>query len=213
MSPPPPHDDDRCARIYEACKAPCVAFARRLLAASYGRNRYLVAFDAEEFYDTAWETYYDRREYLEDRDDHVARLNALILSRVRDERRRARAQKRAALDRAVGIEQAEGGGTGPATSARPGTRRGAAPTTVAGDSSVAGGVSAGVDVGVADRDELRWLLAQVRNPDDTRALLDHEVRGLTFEEIAAREGISAEAARRRALRAKQQARASRGGDA
>lgn len=192
MSPPAPHDDDRCARLYEVCKAACVAFARRLLAASYGRNRYLCAFDAEEFYDTAWETYYDRREYLEDRDDHVARLNALILSRVRDERRRSGAQKRGALSRAGGLD-----GLHDSDESAP------------ADSAVA---TTGIDTRVADRDEIRWLLAQVRNPDDTRALLDHEVQGLTFEEIGAREGISAEAARRRALRAKQQARARRGTD-
>jgi DNA-directed RNA polymerase specialized sigma24 family protein len=59
---------------------------------------------------------------------------------------------------------------------------------------------------IVDRDELRLLLAQVRNPADTRALIDHEVRGLTFEEIGDREGITAEAARRRAERAKAQAR-------
>jgi DNA-directed RNA polymerase specialized sigma24 family protein len=59
---------------------------------------------------------------------------------------------------------------------------------------------------VVDRDELRRLLARVRNPEDRRALFDHEVHGLTFAEIGHREGITAEAARRRAERAKDQAR-------
>jgi DNA-directed RNA polymerase specialized sigma24 family protein len=210
--PPLPHDDDRCARLYEACKVPGVAFARRLLAPSYGRNRYLCAFDAEEFYDLAWETYYERREYLavRDRDEHVRRLNALILSRVRDERRRAGARKREALSRAVGLEHAEpdGGpdaeGTGPA-SGRGRGRVGSA----AGRLGTVPGMDDQVADRVADREELRWLLAQVRNPDDARALYHHEVEGRTFEEIGAREGITAEAARRRALRAKQQARAGR----
>jgi DNA-directed RNA polymerase specialized sigma24 family protein len=164
-------------------KARCVAFARQLLAPSYGRNRYLCAFDAEEFYDLAWETYYDRREYLADRDDHVPRLNALILSRVRDERRRAGARKREALSRSVGLDQADRQSGGDHVAER-----------------------------VASRDELRGLLARVRNPDDARALYHHEVEGRTFEEIGAREGITAEAARRRALRARQQARAGRDAD-
>jgi RNA polymerase sigma factor (sigma-70 family) len=186
MSAPAPHDDDRCARLYQACKSPCVGFARRLLAArGYGHNRYLLAYDAEEFYDAAWETYYDRREYLEDRDDHVACLNRLILSRVLDAWRRAGAQRRGALRGSVDIDRAE--------------------NVV----SALGVTTNGTDDRIADQDELRRLLAHVRNPDDARALIDHEVGGLTYEEIAAREGISAEAARRRALRAKQQARARR----
>jgi RNA polymerase sigma factor (sigma-70 family) len=183
MSPPPPHDDDRCDRLYRLCRAPCLVFARRLLAPSYGRNRYLCAFDAEEFYDAAWETYYSQREYLDDHDDHVRRINTLILSRVRDAWRRGGAHKRQGLDRSVGIDQAE--------------------HLV----SQVGVTTNGTDDRVADRDQLQRLLARVRNPDDTRALVDHEVEGLTYEDIADREGISPEAARRRALRAKQQARA------
>lgn len=182
-SSPPAHDQDRCTRLYQLCKGGSVGFARRLLASSGHGNRYLCAFDAEEFYDSAWETYYNRREYLEDRDDHVARINALILSRFRDERRRSQAQKRTApgqmvdvdvLDDAVDLDRIER--------------------------------EAAIDDRLADRDELRQLLARVRNPADAQALVDHELRGLTFEEIGAREGITAEAARRRAQRAKEQAR-------
>jgi RNA polymerase sigma factor (sigma-70 family) len=184
-----PHDDDRCARLYTACKRACVAFARQRLWATGRQNRYLCAFDAEEFYDAAWETYYRRGEYLEDRDDHVARLNALILSRLRDERRRSTARKRVPPGRIVDLDDADR----PPGSGRPGTRTGAGRT--------------GPDAAVVDRDELRLLLAQVRNPADTRALIDHEVRGLSFEEIGDQEGITAEAARRRAERAKAQARA------
>lgn len=174
------HDDDRMARLYRACKPASVAYARRLLSSVDGGNRYLAAFDAEEFYDIAWTTYYDRREYLEDR-DHVACLNALIKSRYRDQRRRSSAQKRVAPGRAVELAEAE---SSPAD---------------AGDR-------------VADRDELRRLLARVRNPEDRRALVDHEVHGLTFAEIGRREGITAEAARRRAERAKQQARGTEDND-
>jgi RNA polymerase sigma factor (sigma-70 family) len=182
MTPPPsttsePHDDDRCSRLYRQCKTAAVAYARRLLASADGSNRYLAAFDAEEFYDVAWETYYDRREYLDDR-DHVAHLNALILSRYRDERRRSRADKRSPPGRPVDFAQAEA-------------------------ASVAG--AEGRDL-VADRDELRRLLARVESPADRRALYDHEVRGLSFAEIGRNEGITAEAARRRALRARRQAR-------
>lgn len=174
MTPLPPHDDERCARLYRRCKSASVGFARRLLASSYGQNRYLCAFDAEEFYDAAWEIYYNRREYLEDRDDHTARLNALIRDRVGDERRRSQTQKRTAPGRLVDLDQAE-----PAVDS---------------------------DDRFLDRDEVRRLLAQVKSPADVRALVDHEVRGLTFDEIGASEGISAEAARRRAQRAKEQAR-------
>jgi RNA polymerase sigma factor (sigma-70 family) len=188
-----PHDDDRCARLYTACKRACVAFARQRLWATGRQNRYLCAFDAEEFYDAAWETYYQRGEYLEDRDDHVARLNALILSRLRDERRRSTARKRVPPGRIVDLDDADS----PPGSGRPGTRTGT------GDAAGTPGTAATV----LDRDELRLLLAQVRNPADTRALIDHEVRGLTFEEIGEQEGITAEAARRRAERAKSQARA------
>jgi RNA polymerase sigma factor (sigma-70 family) len=195
-----PHDDDRCARLYTACKPACVAFARQRLWATGRQNRYLCAFDAEEFYDAAWETYYQRGEYLEDRDDHVARINALILSRLRDERRRSTAHKRTPPGRIVDLADADQ----PPGSGRPGTR------TATGETGETG---TRVDAVVA-RDELRLLLAQVRNPADTRALIDHEVRGLTFEEIGDQEGITAEAARRRAERAKAQARsrtAGRGG--
>jgi RNA polymerase sigma factor (sigma-70 family) len=178
---PPAHDQDRCTRLYQQCKSGSVGFARRLLASSGHGNRYLCAFDAEEFYDAAWETYYNRREYLEDRDDHVARINALVLSRFRDERRRSKAQKRTVPGRLVDVVDLDQ-------------------------------VDQAVDIDdrLADRDELRQLLARVRNPADAQALVDHEVRGLTFEEIGAREGISAEAARRRAQRAKQQARTTPG---
>lgn len=172
----PPHDDDRCARLYRDCKRSAVGYARRLLASSDGRNRHLAAFDAEEFYDAAWVTYYERREYLDGDRDHIACLNALILSRFRDERRRSRAQKRRAPGEAVDFDEA-----------------GQAPAAGEGDR-------------VADRDELRRLLARVTNPDDARALFDHEVRGLSFAEIGRQEGITAEAARRRAQRASQQAR-------
>jgi RNA polymerase sigma factor (sigma-70 family) len=172
---PPPHDDDRCARLYRDCKRAAVGYAHRLLSSSDGRNRHLAAFDAEEFYDAAWVTYYERREYLDGDRDHVACLNALILSRFRDERRRSRAQKRRPPGEAVDFDEA-----------------GAAPT-VEGDR-------------VADRDELRRLLAKVTSPADRRALFDHEVRGLSFAEIGRREGITAEAARRRAQRASRQAR-------
>jgi RNA polymerase sigma factor (sigma-70 family) len=188
MSPPVPHDDDRCARLYQACKGPCVGFARRLLLArGYGNNRYLLAYDAEEFYDLAWQTYYDRREYLEERDqgDHIAYLNRLVLSRVLDAWRRATAQRRGALRGSVDIDRAEHVTTG------------------------LGLTTDGTDDRIADQDELRWLLSHVRNPADARALVDHEVHGLTYEEIGEREGISAEAARRRAQRAAQQARARR----
>lgn len=175
MTAPPAHDDDRCARLYRQCKTTSVAYARRLLSSADGAsNRYLCAFDAEEFYDVAWETYYDRREYLDDR-DHVAHINALILSRYRDERRRSRASKRSPPGRPVDFAQAEATG-------------------------------AHADDRVADRDELRRLLARVENPADRRALFDHEVRGLSFAEIGRHEGITAEAARRRALRARRQAR-------
>jgi RNA polymerase sigma factor (sigma-70 family) len=173
---PLPHDDDRCARLYRDCKRSAVGYARRLLASSDGRNRHLAAFDAEEFYDAAWVTYYERREYLDIDRDHVACLNALILSRFRDERRRSRAQKRRAPGEAVDFDEA---GQAPATGERD---------------------------RVADRDELRRLLAQVTNPDDARALFDHEVLGLSFAEIGHQEGITAEAARRRAQRASRQAR-------
>jgi RNA polymerase sigma factor (sigma-70 family) len=195
-----PHDDDRCARLYTACKPACVAFARQRLWATGRQNRYLCAFDAEEFYDVAWETYYRRGEYLEDRDDHVARINALILSRLRDERRRSVAHKRTPPGRIVDLADADQ----PPASGRPGTR------TTTGDAPAPGTGPTRVDA-VVDRDELRLLLAQVRNPADTRALIDHEVRGLTFEEIGDQEGITAEAARRRAERAKAQARARTGG--
>jgi RNA polymerase sigma factor (sigma-70 family) len=200
MPPPPAHDDDRCARLYTACKPACVAFARQRLWATGRQNRYLCAFDAEEFYDAAWETYYQRGEYLEDRDDHVARINALILSRLGDERRRSTARKRTPPGRIVDLADADqpSPGTG-----RPGTRTGPGPGTAAAAASTG---TTRVDA-VVERDELRLLLAQVRNPADTRALIDHEVRGLTFEEIADQEGITAEAARRRAERAKAQARA------
>ena len=198
MPPSPvPHDDDRCARLYTACKPACVAFARQRLWATGRQNRYLCAFDAEEFYDAAWETYYQRGEYLQDRDDHVAHLNALILSRLRDERRRSTARKRTPPGRMVDLADADQ----PPGSGRPGTRTGA------GSASTAAATSATRVDAVVDRDELRLLLAQVRNPADTRALIDHEVRGLTFEEIGDREGITAEAARRRAERAKAQAQA------
>jgi len=174
---PLPHDDDRCARLYRDCKRSAVGYARRLLASSDGRNRHLAAFDAEEFYDAAWVTYYERREYLDGDRDHVACLNALILSRFRDERRRSRAQKRRVPGEAVDFDEA-----------------GHAPdVTGEGDR-------------VADRDELRRLLARVTNPDDARALFDHEVRGLSFAEIGRSENITAEAARRRAQRASRQAR-------
>ncbi len=168
MTAAPPHDDDRCARLYLACKPASVGYARRLLSSVDGGNRYLAAFDAEELYDAAWTTYYDRREYLDER-DHVACLNALIKSRYRDERRRSSARKRTPVPLAE-------------------------PVDVGGDR-------------VADRDELRRLLARVANPDDRRAFYDHEVQGLTFAEIGRREGITAEAARRRAHRARDQARA------
>jgi RNA polymerase sigma factor (sigma-70 family) len=201
MPPPVPHDDDRCARLYTACKPACVAFAKQRLWATGRQNRYLCAFDAEEFYDAAWETYYDRGEYLEDRDDHVARINALILSRIRDERRRANARKRVPPGQAVDLDDADR----PPASGRPGTRTGTTATAAAtGPTRVEA---------VVDRDELRLLLAQVRNPADTRALIDHEVRGLTFDEIGEREGITPEAARRRAERAKAQARPDPGGGA
>jgi DNA-directed RNA polymerase specialized sigma24 family protein len=201
MSPPPvPHDDDRCARLYLACKQRCVAFARQRLWSTGRWNRHLCTFDAEEFYDTAWETYYQRQEYLDDRDqsDHVARLNALILSRLTDERRRGSARKRTVPGRMVDLADADQPAA--AASGRPGTR---------GRPASASGSAPPVD-GIVDRDELRLLLAQVRNPADTRALIDHEVRGLTFDEIGAQEGITAEAARRRAERAKAQA-SKRGG--
>lgn len=195
MTPLTPHDDERCARIYRACKSASVAFARRLLASSR-RHRYLCIFDAEELYDTAWETYYRRKEYLDDRDDHTARLNALILSRFRDELRRSTARKRTPPGSEVDFDMAERSG---ATN-RPGTRR---PTDGLGPPGAA------IEDRLAQRGELRQLLAEVRNPDDRRALVDHEVRGLTFEEIGRSEGITAEAARRRVQRAKDQAR--RGG--
>jgi RNA polymerase sigma factor (sigma-70 family) len=205
MSPPPvPHDDDRCARLYVACKQRCVAFARQRLWSTGRWNRHLCTFDAEEFYDTAWETYYQRKEYLDDRDerDHCARLNALILSRLTDERRRGSARKRTVPGRMVDLADADQPAA--AASGRPGTRR----TSSTGDGGPPGQPPR-VE-GIVDRDELRLLLAQVRNPADTRALIDHEVRGLTFDEIGAQEGITAEAARRRAERAK--AQASRRGD-
>jgi RNA polymerase sigma factor (sigma-70 family) len=201
--PPPPvlHDDDRCARLYTACKPACVAFARQRLWATGRQNRYLCAFDAEEFYDAAWETYYERGEYLEDRDDHVARINALILSRLGDERRRSTARKRTPPGRIVELADADQ----PPRSGRPGTRTGRG-TGDSGSLGSAGSAGATRVDAVLDRDELRLLLAQVRNPADTRALIDHEVRGLTFDEIGEQEGITAEAARRRAERAKAQAR-------
>jgi RNA polymerase sigma factor (sigma-70 family) len=182
--PPPTHDDDRFERLYRRCKATCVAYATRLLASS-GRNRHLCAFEAEEFYDAAWETYYRRREYLAATDDHVARLNALVRDRVLDEWRRSQARKRSM----------------PAHSLDP-----------AGWEEVEGPVAPGHDQRLVDRDELHRLLARVRNPADARALVDHELRGLTFEEIGAREGIGAEAARRRAQRAAEQIRRLLGGD-
>jgi RNA polymerase sigma factor (sigma-70 family) len=198
MPPSPvPHDDDRCARLYTACKPACVAFARQRLWATGRQNRYLCAFDAEEFYDAAWETYYRRGEYLDDRDDHIARINALILSRLSDERRRATATKRTPPGRQVDLADADR----PPGSGRPGTRTGPRNPADSGASPAVTRVDA-----IVERDELRLLLAQVRNPADTRALIDHEVRGLTFEEIGDREGITAEAARRRAERAKAQAR-------
>lgn len=179
------HDDDRCARLYRDCKVASVGYARRLLASSDGRNRHLAAFDAEEFYDAAWVTYYERREYLDADRDHVACLNALILSRVRDEHRRSRAQKRRAPGQPVAFEEAV-----------------SAPATATAETG---------DV-VADRDELRRLLARVTNPADLRALLDHDFRGLSYAEIGRREGITAEAARRRAQRASRQARTEDGSD-
>lgn len=182
--PPPTHDDDRFERLYRRCKPACVAHAARLLASS-GRNRHLCAFEAEEFYDVAWETYYRRREYLATHDDHVARLNALVRDRVVDEWRRSQAHKRAMPAQSLDPEgwEAVGDPAGP-----------------------------GHDQRLVDRDELVRLLARVRNPADARALVDHELRGLTFEEIAAREGIGAEAARRRALRAVAQIRRMLGSD-
>jgi len=177
MTVPPPHDDDRCDRLYRACKVGSVGYARRLLGSSDGRNRHLLAFDAEEFYDAAWVTYYERREYLDDDRDHIACLNALILSRFRDEQRRSRAQKRSPPGQPVAFDEAVE-------------------------------VMASTDDQVADRDELRRLLAKVTNPDDRRALFDREFRGMSFAEIGRREGITAEAARRRAQRASRQARGS-----
>lgn len=176
MTAPPPHDDDRCARLYRECKAASVGYAARLLA-SVGRNRHLAAVDAEDFYDLAWSTYYERREYLDGDRDHVACLNTLVLDRFRDERRRSLAQKRRPPGELVSFDEA-------ATAAGPGRS----------------------DDRIADRDELRRLLARVTNPDDRRALFDHEFRGLSFAEIGRREGITAEAARRRAQRATRQAR-------
>lgn len=176
---PPPHDDDRCARIYAGCKVTSVRYARRLLAGSGDRNRHLRAFDAEEFYDLAWETYYSRREYLEggaSAAEHVPRLNALILTRVRDEQRRSLAGKRRPLGEEVELTEVGAGGQ-----------------TMLEDA-------------VVERAELQRRLARVRNPEDAQALVDHEVHGLTFEEIGQLYGITAEAARRRAQRAKEQAR-------
>lgn len=194
MTPPEPHDDERCARLYRACKRECVGFARKVLASSQRQNPYLCAFDAEEFYDGAWESYYTRQEYLEERDDHVARINALIVSRFRDELRKSRAQKRTLPGRPATIDEADSLGA----SGRPGTRR--------GWTSGAAASSPGAEDDLADRDELRQLLSAVANPDDSRALIDHELRGLTYEEIGESEGITAEAARRRAQRAKAEAR-------
>lgn len=197
MTSPEHHDDERCARLYRACKGDCVGFAWRILASSRQRNPYLCAFDAEELYDTAWETYYQRREYLEDRDDHIAHLNALIQSRFRDELRKSQSQKRTLPGRHTAIDEADH----TRASGRPGTRRGLA--------TDAASSTPGVAERLADQDELRRLLASVKNPHDRRALIDHELRGLTYEEIGANEGISAEAARRRAQRAKTQAREGR----
>lgn len=69
------------------------------------------------------------------------------------------------------------------------------------------GPTAELDSRLADRDHLRQLLAAVANAADARAFIDHELRGLTYAEIGANAGITAEAARRRVLRAKAQARA------
>jgi RNA polymerase sigma factor (sigma-70 family) len=176
-------DEDRFAQLYRECKRACVGYAAGLLA-SAGRNRHLAAFDAEEFYDAAWETYYRRREYLESHDDHVARLNALIRDRVVDERRRSQARKRSLAATATSLDA----------------------TTMEAVETVDASAAPPHDQRLVDRDELRRLLARVRKPADARALLDHELRGLTFEEIAAREGIGAEAARRRAARAAAQIR-------
>jgi RNA polymerase sigma factor (sigma-70 family) len=174
----PPHDEDRLGRLYRQCKSSCVAYARRLLAASGSeRNRHLAAFDAEEFYDEAWVIYHNRREYLADH-DHVAYLNALVRERIVDQRRRSQARKRTVPGPLVDLDRAE-----------PYER-----ATVLGSR-------------LADRDHLRRLLAAVANPADARALLDHEVGGMTFAEIAAGAGITAEAARRRVHRARAQARA------
>lgn len=184
-SDPPPsdvHDDDRFERLYRRCKPACVAYAARLLASS-GRNRHLCAFEAEEFYDTAWEVYYRRHEYLATHDDHehVARLNALVRDRVMDEWRRSQARKRSVSSAAVSLDPEAW-------------------------EMVEGPAGPPPDQRLVDRDELRRMLARVRNPADARALVDHVLRSLTFEEIAAREGISAEAARRRAQRAAAQIR-------
>ncbi|MGH9209669.1 MAG: RNA polymerase sigma factor [Acidimicrobiales bacterium] len=179
VRPDPPRDDVRLARLYRECKSHCVGFARHLLASS-GRNRYLCAFDAEEFYDEAWVVYYNRREYLADRDDHVARINALIRDRITDQRRRSQAQKR----------------TVPGTSIDP-----------AGAERYERAHAPELDSRLADRDHLRRLLDAVASTADARALLDHELGGLTFAEIGASAGITAEAARRRVQRAKAQARA------
>lgn len=179
----PPHDDDLCNRLYRDCKARCVGFARRLLTVTGRRNGYLAVFDAEELYDIAWVTYYDRREYLEDHGEHTRFLNALIVSRFRDEHRRSTAAKRTPPGPLLPTDH-------PVAQAAP-----------------AVSTSESLDR-VVDRDELRRLLGQVTNPDDTRALVEHEVLGLTFAEIGENEGITAEAARRRAERAKEQARRS-----
>ena len=188
MSAPPSdpphsaHDDDRFERLYRRCKPACVAYAARLLGSS-GRNRHLCAFEAEEFYDTAWEVYYRRGEYLATHTDHdhVARLNALVRDRVMDEWRRSQARKRSVSSAAVSLDPEAW-------------------------EMVEGPVGPPPDQRLVDRDALHRLLARVRNPADARALVDHELRGLTFEEIAAREGIGAEAARRRAQRAAAQIR-------
>ena len=178
----PEHDDDLCDRIYRECKTSCVSFARRLLTVTGRRNGYLAAFDAEELYDIAWVTYYDRREYREHHGDHTRFLNALIVSRFRDEHRRSTAAKRMPPGVLLHVED-----------------------PVAQTAAVA--ADRGIER-VVDRDELRRVLAQVSNPDDTRGLVEQEVLGLTFAEIGENEGITAEAARRRAERAKEQARRS-----
>jgi RNA polymerase sigma factor (sigma-70 family) len=200
----PDHDELLLARLYRECKSQCVAFARRLLTAS-GRNRHLAAFDAEEFYDEAWTVYFNRREYLADREDHVPYLNALIRDRVTDQRRRSQAQKRTAPGAPADASlSAPGRGSRPSARVDRGNQH--------DRDEPAMGPATEIDSRLADRDHLRQLLAAVTNPADARAFLDHELRGLTYAEIGASAGITAEAARRRVLRAKAQARAAAGGE-